>query len=171
MKKNGAPYLCIVGKSGSGKTTLIEKLIPALKERGYRVATVKHHAHAETRLDQPGKDTWRHYEAGADTVIVASPVQMATVRRLPTELSLDQVIATVTDVDIVLVEGYSRSDAPKIEIVRAARSAEPICEPGALLALVSDLPLEGAPLFGLDEIDALADWIEARFLVPGAINR
>lgn len=171
MKNPCAPFLCIVGKSRSGKTTLIEKLIPALRERGYRVATVKHHVQAEFTIDEPGKDTWRHYEAGADTVIVTSPAKTAVIRRQKADPSLEELLEEVRDVDIVLVEGYSGECAPKIEVVRAARSTVPICPPDALLALVSDLPLEGAPLFGLDDSDGLADWIEARFLVPGAIGR
>ena len=76
------PILSIVGKSGSGKTTLLEKLIAELKRRGYRVATIKHHAHPGFEIDQPGKDTWRHAQAGSDHVVIAAPDKIASIRRL-----------------------------------------------------------------------------------------
>ncbi|MCU0489929.1 MAG: molybdopterin-guanine dinucleotide biosynthesis protein B, partial [Anaerolineales bacterium] len=74
-----APILSIIGKSNSGKTTLLEKLIPELRQRGYRVATIKHHAHAGFEIDQPGKDTWRHAQAGSQVVVITAPDKLALI--------------------------------------------------------------------------------------------
>lgn len=71
------PIICVVGRSKSGKTTLLEKLIPELKRRGYRVATIKHHSHPGFEIDVPGKDTWRHAQAGSDHVIISAPDKVA----------------------------------------------------------------------------------------------
>ncbi len=159
------PIVSIVGRSKVGKTTLLEKLIPELKRRGYRVATVKHHSHPGFEIDQPGKDTWRHAQAGSDHVVIAAPDKVASIRRVSREPTLDEVAATIGDVDIVLTEGYKRAGKPQVEVVRAARSETPICELGNLVALVSDVALElGVPLFGLDDAAGLADLLERRFL-------
>ncbi len=161
-----APIIRIVGKSGSGKTTLIEKLIPALKGCGLRVGTIKHHAHPDFEIDQAGKDSWRHYEAGADAVMIASPVKMAAVHRLVQPLSLAELAAGLSAVDIILVDGFGRDNTtPKIEVVRAARSAQPLNPPGDVLAYVTDVPLDGAPCFGLDDVEALTGWLLAHLLI------
>ena len=109
------------GYSGSGKTTLIEKLIPVLKQRGLRVSVVKH-AHHSFDVDHPGKDTYRHREAGAFEVVVASNKRLALMREFekPSELSVHQLIAELYDgVDWVLVEGFKDSNLLKIEVWRA----------------------------------------------------
>ncbi|MDD3829061.1 MAG: molybdopterin-guanine dinucleotide biosynthesis protein B [Anaerolineae bacterium] len=153
--------VCIVGRSKSGRTTLLEKLVREMKQRGYRVGTIKHHSHPGFELDRPGKDTWRHAEAGSDHVVIAAPDKVASIRRVDREPTLDEITATMTDVDVVLTEGYLRSGRYKIEVVRAARATEPICEPGELLALATDLPLDcGVPRFDLDDAAGLADLVE-----------
>ncbi len=163
--REAIPVLSIVGRSDVGKTTLLEKLIPELKRRGYRVATVKHHAHPGFEIDRPGKDTWRHARAGSDHVVIAAPDKVASIRRVDREPTLDEIIAEINDVDIILTEGYKRSNKPKIEVVRAARSREPICTPDELLAIVSDVAVPfDVPQFELDDVEGLADLIEARFL-------
>ena len=111
------PIVSVVGKSNAGKTTLLEKLIPELKRRGYRVATVKHDAHS-FEMDEPGKDTWRHRQAGADVVVISSKDKMAMIRRVDEELSLLEIADTITGVDIILTEGFKRGPAPKIEVSR-----------------------------------------------------
>ncbi len=163
------PVVSIVGKSDSGKTTLIERLIPILRGRGYKVATVKHHSHPGLDIDHEGKDTWRHYQAGADVVVIAGPDKMATIRRLEHPLPMSDVLSGIHGVDIIITEGYKRGHAPKIEIVRAARSTEPICSPDELIALVTDTDLEmdGVPRFALDDVEGVADLIEGRFLRQG----
>lgn len=159
------PIICIVGRSNVGKTTLLEKLIPALKRRGYRVATIKHHSHPGFEIDQPGKDTWRHAQAGSDHVIIAAPDKVASIRRVEQEPTLDELAATISGVDIILTEGYKRSDKPKIEVVRAARSREPICVPQELVALATDVPIALAvPQFDLNDAEGLAGLLEQRFL-------
>jgi molybdopterin-guanine dinucleotide biosynthesis protein B len=160
------PILCIVGRSGSGKTTLLEKLIPELKRRGYRVATVKHHVHPGFEIDQPGKDSWRHAQAGSDHVILAAADKIASIRRLDRELTLDEIASTIHGVDIILAEGYKWAAVPKIEVLRAARSSELVSAPEDLLAIVSDLAsaADDLPRFELDDVPGLADLIESRFL-------
>jgi len=109
------------GFSGSGKTTLVEKLIPALKARGLRVSVAKH-AHHSFDIDQPGKDTWRHRQAGAFEVVVASGNRLALVREFEraTSLTVHHLLAELYGgVDWVLVEGFKSSDILKIEVWRA----------------------------------------------------
>ena len=156
------PVICIVGRSKSGKTTLLEKLIPALKQRGYKVATIKHHAHPGFDIDKPGKDTWRHARAGSDVVVIAAPDKVATIQRVAREPTLDELIAQLPNVDIILTEGYKRSNKPKIEVVRAARSTEPICEPDELLAIATDTVISmDVPQFGLNDVDGLVGVVVA----------
>jgi molybdopterin-guanine dinucleotide biosynthesis protein B len=157
------PIVSVVGRSGVGRTTLIEKLIPELKQRGYRVATVKHHAHAGFEVDQPGKDTWRHAQAGSEQVVISAADRVAAIRYVDHPLTLDEIAADlIYDVDIILTEGFSQEDKPKIEVVRAARSREPICLPQELLAVATDVALPlGVPLFDLDDAAGLVDLIEA----------
>lgn len=159
------PLLSIVGRSGSGKTTLLEKLIPELKRRGYRVAVVKHHPHVGAAFDLPGKDTWRLAQAGADQVLLSAPDQMLHRRSLTAELPLEELIASIEDVDLIITEGYKHGPAPKIEVNRRAHAAELVLPPEALLAVASDqrfdLPL---PQFDLDDVSSLADLIEGRLL-------
>jgi len=161
------PIVSVVGKSNSGKTTLLEKLIPVLKNRGHRVAVIKHHAHGEFEVDQPGKDSWRHAQAGADVVVIASPVKVAQVQRVAREPSLREIAARLTGVDLILTEGYKRADTPKIEVSRQERSTELICDPAELLAIAADYPVDmDVPAFGLEDTAGLADLIEAEILQP-----
>lgn len=154
------PIVSVVARSNTGKTTLLEALIPALKERGLRVALVKHHHH-ESSFDTPGKDTHRLAEAGADLVVGVSPVQVATFSREAGSADLDAVIARhCAGYDLVLTEGYKRGDYPKIEVNRAARSTKLLCDYDEMLALVTDSSWEtNVPLFGLDDADGLADFL------------
>jgi molybdopterin-guanine dinucleotide biosynthesis protein B len=159
------PIISIVGKSGSGKTTLLEGLIPELKRRGYRVGTIKHDAHA-FEIDRPGKDSWRHAQAGSDHVVISSPQRVASIRRVPREQRLEELAAGMTDVDVILTEGYKRGNAPKIEVSRQARSKTLICQPDELLALACDHPFDvDVPLYDLSDVQGLTDLIEARFLL------
>jgi len=156
------PVICVVGRAKSGRTTLLEKLIRELKERGYRVGTIKHHSHAGFEVDQPGKDTWRHAQAGSDHVVIAAPDKIASIRRIDQEPGLYEIVATMTDVDVVLTEGYLRSGHHRIEVVRAERSSEPICQPEELLAVATDTTLAGydVPQYKLEDAAGLVDLIE-----------
>ena len=158
------PVLSIVGKSNVGKTTLLEKLVHELKVRGYRVATVKHDAHS-FEIDQPGKDTWRHAQAGSDHVVIASPNRIAHIQRIERELTLPEIVAAITDADIVLTEGYKRGPAPKIEVSRAEKGRELLCTREELVALATDQHFDmDVPQFGLDDAAGLVNLIEQRFL-------
>jgi len=153
----------IVGTSNSGKTTLIERLIPVFRLKGWRVGTLKHDAHG-FEIDRPGKDTWRHREAGAEAVVISGPDMVAVVRResRPQD-ALDLIERYMADQDLVLVEGFKRYGFPKLEVVRSANSRAPVCAPEELSALVSDLSFPGLaiPVFGLDDALAVAAHIEA----------
>ncbi|MBN1147504.1 MAG: molybdopterin-guanine dinucleotide biosynthesis protein B [Anaerolineales bacterium] len=159
------PILSVVGKSKSGKTTLLEKLIPELKRRGYRLATIKHHSHPGFEFDQPGKDTWRHAQAGSDHVVLSAPDKIASIRRLDRELSLDEIVAGIQGVDLILTEGYKQAGKPALEVVRLENGLQLICDPEQLFAVASDTPLEtSAPQFDLEDISQIAGLIEERLL-------
>ena len=160
-----APIVSIVGKSKSGKTTLLEKIIPELKKRNYRVATIKHHAHPGFEIDRPGKDTWRHAQAGSDHVIIIAPDKVASIRKVEHTPTLDEIAAGIQDIDIILTDGYRNAGKPMIEVIRSVRSSVPICASEELIAIVTDVRLNvSVPLFGLDETQSLVDFIEHRFL-------
>lgn len=160
------PIICIVGASDSGKTTFLEKLIPMIRDRGYRVGTIKHDTHG-FEMDREGKDTWRHRLAGAQTIAISSPTQVASIRGTTEEFSLEELVARYFwREDIILTEGYKRSTYPKIEVFRSAIEQQPICNlKDNLIALVTDdvTDLE-VPTFKFDEVSRLTDFIEQRFL-------
>ncbi len=160
------PLIAIVGKSDAGKTTLLEKLIRELKRRGYRVATIKHDAH-HFEIDHPGKDSYRHFHAGADWTLIGSPDQLAVVRRLQREFTLDELAAQIDGVDVILTEGYKR-EAPRgrrIEVSRQAHTTELISTPEELLAIAADYPIEwGVPVYDLNDAAGLVDLIERAVL-------
>jgi molybdopterin-guanine dinucleotide biosynthesis protein B len=157
------------GYSGSGKTTLVERLIPALKLRGLRVSVVKH-AHHSFDIDHPGKDSWRHREAGAFEVVVASDRRLALMREFeqPFEPTVHQLIAELYDgVDWVLVEGFKHSDLLKIEVWRATHG-KPARYPhdDFIAAIATDTPQQLPQATGLDVLDlnnpdAVAEWLVA----------
>ena len=154
----------IVGESGSGKTTLLEKLIAELKRRGYRLATVKHHAHPGFEIDYPGKDTWRHAQAGSDQVIIAAPDKLASIRRLERELSLDEIAGMITGVDIILTDGFKSAGKPCLEVVRAANGLELVSDAAKLVAIASDTQLAlSVPQFELDDAAGMVDWMVEKF--------
>lgn len=158
------PIISIIGKSESGKTTLIERLIPELKKRGYRVGTIKHAPHGFD-IDKKGKDSWRHKEAGAETVLVASQGKIAMIKDNNSE-TLDSLEKYFYDVDLIITEGYKRENKPKIEIHRSSRHQRPFClDDDNLIAFVTDSDIDvTVPKFGLDEIEKIADLIEKKYL-------
>jgi molybdopterin-guanine dinucleotide biosynthesis protein B len=150
-----------------GKTTFLEKLVPEIKSRGYRVGTIKHDAHDHFEIDHQGKDTWRHREAGAQVVAISSPTRFALTKMVESELSVDSIVATYfTDEDLVLTEGYKSGSKAKIEICRKELKSEPLCsQADRLVAVVSDFSVAvDVPLFELEDISGVADFIEERFL-------
>ncbi|AEG58711.1 molybdopterin-guanine dinucleotide biosynthesis protein B [Desulforamulus ruminis] len=158
------PIITVVGKSDAGKTTFIEKLIKELKFRDIKVCTIKHDVHGFD-IDKPGKDTWRHAKAGADTVVISSYEKMAMIRNVQEELTLDQIAQMVSsDIDIIITEGYKRSNKPKIEISRLERGTELLCTPDELIAVVSDMHWNiGIPVFELNDAAGVANLLQSRF--------
>jgi len=161
------PIITVIAKSGSGKTTFLEKLITELSQRGYHLATVKHHSHSGFEIDHPGKDSWRHAQAGSRHVIIAAPDKIASYRLLEHELSLDEIVQEIRDVDLILVEGYKQANKPSIEILRAEIGLDLIADPGQLLAIVTDTPVESTVAqYPLDAVTDVADLIQSRFFSP-----
>lgn len=173
MRHARVPVVSFVGNSGVGKTTFLEKLIPVLKERGHRVAAIKHDVH-RFDIDYPGKDSWRLTEAGSDLVLLSSPDKLAMIERPAAERALDELVAMVSDrVDIVLTEGYRGAAAMKIEVSRAAHSHELTARLDDVIAIATDRPFDyPVPQFSLEDAAGMADFLEARFglAAPGPLN-
>ncbi len=163
---NGARVLGIAGWSGSGKTTLITRLIPLLRQRGMRVATLKH-AHHAFDVDQPGKDSYEHRKAGACEVIVSSArrwVQMHEVGE-GTEASLAELLRRLSPCDLVLIEGFKTERHPKLEVFRACVGKSPLHpQNDRIVAIASDqtFPSAGIPVVDINDITAVADMVCAR---------
>jgi molybdopterin-guanine dinucleotide biosynthesis protein B len=155
------------GYSGAGKTTLVERLIPALKARGLRVSVVKH-AHHRFDIDHPGKDTFRHRQAGAFEVVVASDRRLALMREFkqPAQLTVHHLLAELYDgVDWVLVEGFRESNLHKLEVWRAG-AGHPVRYPDDdfIVAIVTDSPDQLPqttlrPVLDLNDAEAVAGWL------------
>jgi molybdopterin-guanine dinucleotide biosynthesis protein MobB len=158
------PIVSIVGRSESGKTTLIEKLIPELMRRGYRIGTIKHTHHA-VDMDRSGKDSARHRAAGATAVMLASTAGLTLVKRTENE-SLDSLSRYFEDVDLLVTEGYKREAKPKIEVARAALGTDLMCRGDPhLLAVAADFEMAlSVPVFSLEDVGAIADFIERRVI-------
>lgn len=152
--------LGIAGWSGSGKTTLIEALLPRLAARGLRVSVIKH-SHHDIEPDVPGKDTWRHRQAGAAEVMLLSPHRVTVFAELAQELTLEQQLARLQPVDLVLLEGQKWQPVPKLEVHRPQLGKPLLCaEDSRVLAVASDAALDIAlPQLALNDYDAIADFI------------
>jgi molybdopterin-guanine dinucleotide biosynthesis protein B len=163
----------LAGWSGSGKTTLLTRLLPVLVARGLRVSTLKH-AHHDFDLDQPGKDSWRHREAGATEVLIASDRRWALQHELrgAPEPDLATLLGRLSPVDLVLVEGFKRHAHPKLEIFQPDVGKNPLFPDDPWIravAVVGPVPepfRDGCPLpiYDADDVAALADLVirEAR---------
>ena len=158
------PVVSVVGKSNSGKTTLVEGVVAELTGRGYRVGTVKHSAE-QFSMDVPGKDSYRHYEAGAVVSAVVSAKQVGVVRRMDARVSLDWIVETFfKDVDIVIAEGFKSAPVPKV-VIQPLGADAPLA--GDVVVEIGAAPAGSAPpQFTASDISALADLIESRFLHP-----
>ena len=158
----------LAGWSGSGKTTLVTKVIPVLVRRGLKVATVKH-AHHEFDIDQPGKDSWQHRQAGASEVAIVSSRRWAIVHELGQEPEppLAEILAKLSPVDLVVVEGFKRHAHPKLEVFRAA-VGKPLLHPDddCIVAVATDvvLPQATVPVLMLDDIEGIANVLQAEAL-------
>jgi molybdopterin-guanine dinucleotide biosynthesis adapter protein len=158
------PVIGIVGWKKSGKTTLVVHLVEEFTRRGLRVATVKH-AHHDFEIDDGATDSARHRRAGARQVAIVSSRRWALVEELAgaPEPALDRVVAQLGPCDLVIVEGYKRAAIPKLEVRRsAAVSRETLADKDRnIIAIVADHAAEGGglPVFALDAIPAIADFI------------
>lgn len=152
----------IAGYSGSGKTTLLEKLIPQLTARGIRVSVIKH-THHGFDIDRPGKDSYRHREAGASEVLISCGARWALMHELRSEAepALDDLLVRLAPCDLVLVEGFKREPIPKLEVFRPANGKPPLF-PGRpdIVAVASDIDIDAdLPRLALDDIAAIADFV------------
>lgn len=156
----------ISGWSGSGKTTLIKRLIPEICGRDITVSTIKH-AHHRFDIDQPGKDSYEHRAAGATEVLVSSSARWALIHehRGAPEPGLAELTAQMTPVDLLLIEGFKSDAYEKLEIHRPSVGKELLCSgDDQVVAVASDAPLPDVslPIFDLDDVPAIADFILAR---------
>ncbi|MDT8317883.1 MAG: molybdopterin-guanine dinucleotide biosynthesis protein B [bacterium] len=160
------PIVTFIGKSSSGKTTLLVKLIPELKRRGYRVASIKH-SHHNVTMDKEGKDSWRHREAGAEMVVLVSGNTVSFVREFPEEPDVELIRDRFMDgADIILAEGFKWTDLPKIWVFREGNSQSIIKKDDSLIAVVSDEEAEtDLPWVNIDDIKGVADLVETTFLI------
>jgi len=152
----------IAGYSGSGKTTLLERLIPQLTARGLRVSVIKH-AHHGFDIDRPGKDSWRHREAGASEVMLTGSQRWALLHeaRGEPEPTLDDYLRHFSPCDLILVEGFKNEAVPKLEVFRAENGKPPLWpENPHVVAVASNGPVATAlPVLDLDDAGAIAAFI------------
>ncbi len=152
----------VTGWKNTGKTTLTERLVAELTAQGLHVSTIKH-AHHATEIDHPGRDSYRHREAGAGQVLVASPVRWALMTELrgAEEPPLGDLLARLDPCDLILIEGYKTAPHPKIETHRQAAGRD-LLAPGnpTIRAVASDgAPQTALPLFALDDVPGIAAFI------------
>ncbi len=150
------------GWSGSGKTTLIERLLPLLRQQGLRVATIKHVHHA-VDLDIPGKDSWRHRQAGAEQVAIVSQARLAILSETPHgELRLEQVLTRLAPVDLVLIEGFKRHPIPKIEVHRIEQGGAWLHpdDPTIIALATNASPRTSLPVLALDDLASLVTLVQ-----------
>jgi len=159
------PVVSIVGKSKSGKTTLLEKLIVELKRRGYRVVAMKH-SDKNLEPDTVNKDSWRLSQAGSELTVLSSVQKLAIFKIMSTDASPEELSALISwDYDLLLTEGFKKDRYPKIEVHRQEQGKELLSQPGQLLALVTDEPMDvNVPQFSQDDINQIADLIESSLL-------
>ncbi len=163
---NPARVLGITGWSGSGKTRLLVKLIPLLVARGLRIATLKH-AHHSFDVDQAGKDSYEHRDAGASEVIISSARRWAQMHELgtETELTLAQLLGRVSPCDLILVEGFKTAQHSKLEVFREAIGKSPLYPNDPhIVAIASDQPLPEAsiPVVDINDVEAIGNLVTER---------
>ena len=153
----------IVGSSSNvGKTYLLEGLIKELKARGYSIATIKHDVHGFDIDNKKGKDTYKHREAGSETVVISSKNRLAMIKELKEETELNDIIKMVLDKDIILVEGYKKSYLRRIEVFRNGVSDKIITPKEKIIAIASDIKLDIKDIIVVERENykKLADLIE-----------
>jgi molybdopterin-guanine dinucleotide biosynthesis protein B len=156
------PIISVVGWSDSGKTTYLERLIPELTGRGWRLCAVKHDVHG-FEIDTPGKDSWRLKRAGAAVSVVSSPDKIAVIAQTDHDLTLAEIRDRfISGVDLIVSEGFKKDVHPKIEVFRKGVREGLLCTAADnLIAVAADCPIEAdAPVIDLDDVGAMADLIE-----------
>ena len=153
----------LAGRAGSGKTSLMVRLVSELAGRGVTVSAVTD-VRDPDEIDRPGKDSFRHCAAGAEEVVVASALRWALIRgrRDDAEPGFDDIVARMTPVDLVLVDGGGRGDHPRLEVHRAAHSGPPLChDDPRIVAVASDAAVAAVavPVLDLADVAAVADFI------------
>ena len=141
-------------------------MIPELRGRGYRVATIKHNVHGFD-IDHEGKDSWRHKKAGAQMTVIASPHQVAVIEDVDRDYELSELRDHyVRDVDLILSEGFKKNPHPKIEIVRSEQKHPPLCtREENLIAIVSDWPVDrGVPCMDINDVQSIVNFVVDKFL-------
>ena len=154
-----AAVIAVSGVKNSGKTTLIEKLIPALNERGVKTVVLKHDGHSFA-ADREGTDTCRFLAAGAMGAAIFDGEKFQAVKYV--SVTEKDLIALYPEAELILLEGFKWTDYPKLELVRRGVSEKPICDPDTLLALVTDTDcrIPDVPTFGFEDIEPLAELLQ-----------
>ncbi len=170
------PAVAFVGRSGSGKTTVVEQVIGRLSAAGWRVGSVKHHGCTGLEYDTPGKDSWRHVQAGSVHSVIAAPDFLADLRPLGKELEYEEILPRMDDCDIVIFEGYRHAGLPTVELFRDGNQREhkrplrPLDDEQSV-AVMTDMAQAreqaaqaGLPCFELDDIAGIVGFIEKNIL-------
>ncbi len=153
-----AVVIAISGSKNAGKTTYMEVLIQGLSQRGYKVASVKHDGH-DFDADVPGRDSYRHKEAGTYGTMVFSKHKFMLVKDTQISMDMDFTIF-FKEADILLLEGFKHSKYPKIEVVREANNPISVCDETSVIAYISDCVQSNTVVFDLDEKETLVDFVE-----------
>lgn len=178
-----SPAISFVGRHNSGKTTLLVKVISELVSRGLNIGSIKHHGHPDFDIDYPGKDSYRHREAGSCDVVVVSPARMARITEINVEPSCDEVVASMPNHDLVIVEGYRQSGLPVVEVLRQENerdipAAKQFCEEGHVrgvvpVAVVTNMDSvascakkRGIAAFGINDVQGVADFLQCNYARP-----
>lgn len=160
------PVISVIGRNSNvGKTTVVCEVVSLLKTMGLRIATIKHDSKGFD-IDHPGKDTWKHAQAGSDIVIISSPKKYAYIEKRQEEYTIDEIISKIKDVDIIITEGFKNEDKPKIEVFRKGISKEPLELGSNTFAIVTDTQLDyNIPQFQFNEIEDLVGLIVKEFKI------
>jgi molybdopterin-guanine dinucleotide biosynthesis protein B len=155
------PVIAFVGRSGCGKTTVLENVVPLLLQRSIRLGIVKHTWHRDIESDMPGTDTRRMWDLGVPSVTLVSTDRVVHWQRSDDEPQLDQVLTAISDVELVILEGFKGAPVPKIEVLRQVHHTEPLPNLGGRVAFVTDVvTLEtDLPCFALDDYQGVADFL------------